>query len=354
MTETATRRPRRQLLPTLGDGIGPVLAVLAVVLMALRSSAPPTGTRGVPRPAQTGRAAGDPGPRPVLRHRLRGFDLSVGSLVTAEVVIAARLLDGDEAATAWVLPLLMVLGPLVGLVNGLITTRLRVPSFIITLGMMLVLDGAVFLWTGGAPRERCRRRSGSFGREGFEMPLLGQVPWSVLLLAVLVVAARGVPAWGLGSAAHGDGRQRDARRASAVAGRTVHASLAFVLSGISAAIARDPARRVRRSVRTGRATDWSSRSSRPSSWAGWCSAGVGAPSSQRWRARSRWRLCSHCSTCSVSPEDWSPPCRGSSSSPPWRTRRWDGRSSGQGEPHEEIVVDRRRRGGGVDAGELHQ
>mgnify|MGYP003466954189 CR=1 FL=1 len=33
-------------------------------------------------------------------------------------------------------------GVLVGLVNGLITTKLRVPSFIVTLGMLLVLEGA--------------------------------------------------------------------------------------------------------------------------------------------------------------------------------------------------------------------
>ncbi len=78
------------------------------------------------------------------------FDLSVGSLVTVEVVVAARLIDGDEAMTWPVLALLIVIGLLVGLVNGLVTTRLRVPSFITTLGAMLILSGAVFLWTGGA------------------------------------------------------------------------------------------------------------------------------------------------------------------------------------------------------------
>ena len=164
-----------------------------------------------------------------------GFDLSVGSLVTAEVVIAARLLDGDEAATAWVIPLLLVLGALVGLVNGLVTTRLLVPSFIVTLGMLLVLDGAVFVLTGGAPQGALSEAFRVVGREGFEMPLLGQVPWSVLLLAVLVVAAV-VFLRGHGSAARGGGRQRDrgAPRRWRVEGLR---TLAFVLSGISAAIA---------------------------------------------------------------------------------------------------------------------
>ncbi len=237
MTETATRRPRRQLLPTLGDGTGPVLAVLAVVLVALAFVGPaysePAGYLALLK-----RAA------PLMILALGqyfvivsgGFDLSVGSLVTAEVVIAARLLDGDEAATAWVIPLLLVLGALVGLVNGLVTTRLLVPSFIVTLGMLLVLDGAVFLWTGGAPQGALSEAFRVVGREGFEMPLLGQVPWSVLLLAVLVVAAVVFLRGGTGRllVAVGDNETAVRLGGGGVEGLR---TLAFVLSGISAAIA---------------------------------------------------------------------------------------------------------------------
>ena len=46
------------------------------------------------------------------------FDLSVGSLVTAEVVIAARLIDGEDGRTWPVVALLLGFGLLVGLVNG--------------------------------------------------------------------------------------------------------------------------------------------------------------------------------------------------------------------------------------------
>src|SRR3954451_6088754 len=75
------------------------------------------------------------------------FDLSVGALMTACVVIAARLGEGDPGRTWWIVPLLVLLGVVVGLANGLITTLLRVPSFITTLGAMYILNGAVFLWT---------------------------------------------------------------------------------------------------------------------------------------------------------------------------------------------------------------
>src|SRR4051812_26751034 len=112
------------------------------------------------------------------------FDLSVGSLVTVQVVVAARLIDGQEQATWPVLALLIVIGLLVGLANGVITTGLRVPSFITTLGMMLVLSGAVFLWTGGAPRGALSETFRMFGRTN-----LGPVPWSVLILLAAGAAA---------------------------------------------------------------------------------------------------------------------------------------------------------------------
>ena len=80
------------------------------------------------------------------------FDLSVGSLVTAQVVVAARLIDSEPSRTWPVVVVLLAFGALVGLVNGVVTTRLGVPSFITTLGMFLILVGAVYLWSDGAPK----------------------------------------------------------------------------------------------------------------------------------------------------------------------------------------------------------
>ena len=72
------------------------------------------------------------------------------------------------------------IGLVVGLVNGFCTTILRVPSFIVTLAMLLILNGAVFLWTGGAPvgdladNFRSHRPRGDRGLPGARgAPLLG-------------------------------------------------------------------------------------------------------------------------------------------------------------------------------------
>lgn len=158
------------------------------------------------------------------------FDLSVGSLVTAEVVIAARLIDGDSSATWPVLLLLLALGALVGLVNGLITTLLRVSSFIATLGMMLILSGAVFLWTDGAPRGALSEEFRRFGRGD-----LGPVPWSVVILAVITVGVVLLMRAGFGRRLVATG---DNHRAAALSGVRIHRVriTAFALSGMSAAL----------------------------------------------------------------------------------------------------------------------
>lgn len=166
------------------------------------------------------------------------YDLSVGSLITVVVVVAAGLIDGDPA-NAWpVIALLFALGAVVGLVNGIVTTRLRVPSFITTLAMMLVLTGAVFLWTDGAPKGVLSENFREIGRGGFEDVLgVDQIPYSVLILLVLGAGA----IWLLHRSTFGKqvlavgGNPRAAR----LAGVKVEAvrTIAFVLSAVSAVIA---------------------------------------------------------------------------------------------------------------------
>ena len=165
------------------------------------------------------------------------FDLSVGSLVTVVVVVAARLIDDDPSRTWPVIALLLAMGVGVGVVNGVITTRLRVPSFITTLGMLLILSGAVFLWTGGAPRGALADNFREIGRMGIDdFPVLEQLPWSVLIMLVLGAGAVFLmrAAWGRRLLAVGDNER--AARLSGVRVENMR-TVAFVLSGLSAAIA---------------------------------------------------------------------------------------------------------------------
>jgi ribose transport system permease protein len=166
------------------------------------------------------------------------FDLSVGSLITAVVVAAAGLTEGDPDRTWWVVAALFGLGILVGLVNGVVTTRLHVPSFITTLGMLLILQGAVLYWSGGAPRGSLPENFRVFGRRGIEdVPVIEQLPYSVIVLVVAGIAAVLLlhrTTFGKQLFAAGGNP-----RAAALSGVDVPLvrTLAFVLSGISAVIA---------------------------------------------------------------------------------------------------------------------
>jgi len=161
----------------------------------------------------------------------------VGSLVTVIVVVAARLIDGDPSNTWPVIVLLLVIGVVVGLVNGFISTVLRVPSFITTLGMLLILNGAVFLWTGGAPTGALADNFRSIGRQGINgIPWIEQLPWSVLLLFAIGAASALLMRSDFGRQLIATGDNERAARLSGVRVNRVRI-LAFVLSGTLAAVA---------------------------------------------------------------------------------------------------------------------
>ena len=166
------------------------------------------------------------------------FDLSVGAIITTVVIVAARLIDGNPDRTWPIIALLLAGGVVVGLANGLITTRLGVPSFITTLGVMLVLNGATLWWIGGTPKGSLPDNFRDWGRRGIEdVPWLGQLPYSVIIL--FIVGLFGT--WLLHGTAFG--KQIFATggnpRAAYLSGVDVPRvrTLAFVISALSAVVA---------------------------------------------------------------------------------------------------------------------
>ncbi|PDQ21249.1 ABC transporter permease [Mesorhizobium sanjuanii] len=67
------------------------------------------------------------------------IDLSVGALVTLTGILAALTVDQFGLAGATLVGI--GVGALVGLVNGSLVTMLKVPSFLVTLGMLSILSG---------------------------------------------------------------------------------------------------------------------------------------------------------------------------------------------------------------------
>lgn len=80
------------------------------------------------------------------------FDLSVGSVFAAAPIATALIMNlGVPAGFSFLIVMLLCCG--IGAINGLVTLRFGIPSFITTLGMMMVWRGVVLLVTGGWPPE---------------------------------------------------------------------------------------------------------------------------------------------------------------------------------------------------------
>jgi len=111
-----------------------------------------------------------------------GLDLSVGSTVALVSVVLAFVMREYGVAPGIVAALMC--GASVGLVNGLIITRLRVSPFIATLAMLSVTAGLALNLAGGVPIPGL---PSSFGRLAYGA-VLG-IPMPVLIAAVTLVLA---------------------------------------------------------------------------------------------------------------------------------------------------------------------
>ena len=177
-----------------------------------------------------------------------GIDLSVGSTLGLCGVVAGFLMQGVTVAAlgvvlyppVWVVVILTcALGGCVGLVNGVLVARFKVPAFVATLGVMYVARGVALLITNGLTYNALGGRP-ELGNTGFNWlgfnHLLG-VPIGVVVLAVVALAgnvALGRTAFGRWLYASG-GNER-AAELSGVPVKRVQVSV-YVLSGICAAAA---------------------------------------------------------------------------------------------------------------------
>jgi ribose/xylose/arabinose/galactoside ABC-type transport system permease subunit len=76
------------------------------------------------------------------------IDLSVGSIVALSALVAAAL---SSTLGVWVILPAIGVGLLCGLVNGTLFAYGKIPSFIVTLGTLVIFRGIVLLYTKGAP-----------------------------------------------------------------------------------------------------------------------------------------------------------------------------------------------------------
>lgn len=71
-----------------------------------------------------------------------GIDLSVGSIMSLAAVVLMLLL---KEFGAWAMPIVLLVGAATGYLNGVIVAKLRIPSFIATLGTQGILISITYL-----------------------------------------------------------------------------------------------------------------------------------------------------------------------------------------------------------------
>lgn len=114
-----------------------------------------------------------------------GFDLSIASTVSLIAAVASGEMAGKVGNIFPTVALSLSIAAAIGLINGLAVTKLKVPSFLTTLGMMIALQGAALVYTGGMP-------VGGFPEEFRALGvgrLLG-VPYLIWILVIVIVLSQ--------------------------------------------------------------------------------------------------------------------------------------------------------------------
>jgi len=159
------------------------------------------------------------------------IDLSVGSTMAFSAVVGATLMEVD--ATLPVILATLAAGVFVGLINGLGVSVLRVPSLIMTLGMLAIGRSLGNLISGG-------QSSYPSNLEGFMFLGRGSImgiPVAILVFVAVVVFSYYMLALSkLGPALYAVGANKKAATLSGISSIKVKLS-AFVFSGFCAALA---------------------------------------------------------------------------------------------------------------------
>jgi ribose transport system permease protein len=161
------------------------------------------------------------------------IDLSVAYTISITAVMSSYMMQGKTANVPVAILTVFGIGMLIGLVNGLTITKLRVSPFIATLGTSLIIKGVINAtfsnYTGSVPQ--------SF--EFFGYGTIGILPVSILILLLIVLLG-----WFLlsftrfGSHLYGVGGNSEVARLSGVRtdrvliGAHILCSMAAILAGL--------------------------------------------------------------------------------------------------------------------------
>lgn len=159
------------------------------------------------------------------------IDLSIGAVAGLASVTAAMAIAEFGMVAGIVTGLLT--GLMIGLVNGTLVTRLGIPSFLVTLGMLGVAQGIARWISDTAPIPILNETYTNIFGSGNLGPIPSLVLWTIAVLIVGHVGLRSTP---YGRQVLATGGNETAARYSGVDTKRIKA-MTLVLSGMAAALA---------------------------------------------------------------------------------------------------------------------
>jgi ribose transport system permease protein len=113
------------------------------------------------------------------------IDLSVGSTAALSGILFAMIIKaGGQTSIPFAILAGLLIGISVGLINGYLTSRIRIPPFIATLGTYLAVRGSVYVITNAYPIIDLVKAYTFFGR-GF---IIG-IPFPVIVMLIVYVVS---------------------------------------------------------------------------------------------------------------------------------------------------------------------
>lgn len=121
-----------------------------------------------------------------------GLDLSIASVMTMGGVLTFTFVGASPTALIWGVPVILLLTAAIGGLNGIGVVWLRVPPFIMTLAMGIIVYGATLGITGGTPRGQASPALSALFTSGvLDVPLVIYLMVAVTALGTLLQLGTG-------------------------------------------------------------------------------------------------------------------------------------------------------------------
>lgn len=112
---------------------------------------------------------------------LGGIDLSIGSVITLVNIVAAYLMVNSGMHPVIAVTVALALSAAIGFSNGWIIANLKMPSIIVTLAMMIIIEGVAYLICEGLPIYGFVKSFAVIG-QGY----VGPIPIPVIIMVVVM------------------------------------------------------------------------------------------------------------------------------------------------------------------------